>query len=151
MSGISFPVVQAGSDRGSRDATPPPLCTFPSFPCPSAAAPPGELRTRSGKVIRSADRLRQAVAPGAGEHDLDRPLEPAAVPRRDVHRPDAVPGPHVAADDLVAMDQGLARPPPEGRLAVLPHEERLPAPDRGPVEHHPEVTGDAEAPRVGEP
>jgi len=107
-------------------------------------------RAALGELIGEARGLRQPVAAAEAEHPLSGLLKANAMPHRDVDRGDTVPGAHHQADKVEAAPElsagaGLGR-----RLGVLSHQAGLGDADRGQVQEQTQVTGDAEASRMGE-
>ncbi len=70
---------------------------------------------------------------------------------RDVERTDAIASPEHGSDRLTVKQQTRPLTPSRTGLDVLSNEARLGAPDARPVQEHPQVSGETEPPRVGDP
>src|SRR6266550_6968960 len=94
-----------------------------------------------GGEVGLAARLGQPVARTRPEDVLHRLVERHEVADRDVDRGDAVLGAQGRADDLVAVDEGLARTALVRQRRVVAAQDRLGAAERGDAGGEPEVAG----------
>jgi hypothetical protein len=99
--------------------------------------------------VGGAGRLGQAEARCEAQGQATRGGEAHAVAHGHVDRRDEGLRAHDLADHLTAVAQRRVRAAARPGLAVLAHETALGDADRGQVERHPEMAGQAEAARVG--